>query len=121
MTVKPNMKNKSIETQEKLPEDEDDRELQRKVKESFKRWGRASCYLGLALVVSITLVVPFLYGNPLHRLWNTFGVGLVVVSMGLLLASLYAAANTLNLWLYGANLRKIDRDFASGKSGKWRK
>jgi hypothetical protein len=44
------MKDKSIETQEKLPED--DRELQRKVKDSVKRWGRASCYLGLALIIS---------------------------------------------------------------------
>ena len=114
------MKDKSVETQQKLPEDEEDRETQKEVKENVKKWGRAACYLGLALVVSVGSVVPFLDGNPLHCLWNTFGVGLVVASMGLLLASLYAVATTLNLWLYGANRRKIDRDFASGKSSKWR-
>ncbi len=94
------------------PKNEPD-QTQMEVVGSVRKWGRAACYLGLALVVSVASVVPFLYGNPLHRLWNTFGVGLVVLSMGLLLASLYAAATTLNLWLYGASLRKIDRDFAN--------
>lgn len=88
-------------------------ETQMEAASKFKKWRRAACYLVLALVVSIVSVIPFLYGNPLHRLWGTFGVGLVVVSMGLLLASLYAAATTLNLWLYGTNLKKIDRDFAN--------
>ena len=114
------MKDKSIETQEKLPEDEDDRELQRKVKESVRRWGRAASYLGLALAIVVGSLVPFLPGHSLHRLWDTWGRAVTVISMCIFFSWLYAAATTFNLWLYGANLRKIDRDFASGKSGKWR-
>jgi hypothetical protein len=80
--------------------------------QSVKKWGRATRYLGLGLVASIGSVIPFLYGNPLHHLWNTFGVGLVVVSMGLLIAFLYSVATFLNLRLYGSDLRKVDRKFA---------
>lgn len=120
MRVKVKMKDKSLDTHQKLPEDEDDRELQRKVKESVKRWGRASCYLGLALIISAGSWFLFFPGQALHSLWQTWGRVFAVTSLCILLPWLYAAANTLNLWLYGANLRKIDRDFASGKSGKWR-
>jgi hypothetical protein len=80
--------------------------------QSTRKWSRATLYLGLALAASIGSVVPFLYGNPLHSFWDTFGVGTVAVSMGLLLAFLYAAATTLNLRYYGANLAKTNRSFA---------
>lgn len=114
------MKDKGIETQERLSEDEDDRELQRKVKESVKRWGRASFYLGLALIISAGAWFLFFPGQAFHPLWQTWGRVFAVTSVCILLPWLYAAANTFNLWLYGVNLRKIDRDFASGRSGKWR-
>jgi ABC-type uncharacterized transport system fused permease/ATPase subunit len=85
--------------------------------QSVKKWGRATLYFGLGLIASIGLVIPFLYGNSLHHFWDTFGVGFVVTSMGLLIAFLFSAATTLNLRLYGADLKKIDRDFAR-RSGK---
>jgi hypothetical protein len=72
------------------------------------KWGRSACYLGIALVICVASVVPFLYGEPLHNLWNTFGVGLVVLSLALLLLFLYAAGTTLNSWWYRADLKKID-------------
>ena len=113
------MKNKSIETQEQLQEDEEDREAQREIKQSVEKWGRATCFLGLALVPSAgTWFLFFLPGQTLHSLWQTWGRVLAVISLSILLPLLYAAGITLNLWLYGSSLRKIDRDFASGKQEK---
>jgi hypothetical protein len=115
------MKNKSLQKHETLPEDEEDRQTQREINERVKKWWRATCYLGLALFVSVGSWFFFFPGQALHRLWETVGRALAVISLCIFLPWLYAAATTFNLWLYGANLRKIDRDFASGKAGKWGK
>jgi hypothetical protein len=115
------MKDKSLRTGESLPEDEEDRKLQREVNERVKKWGRATCYLGLALVMSLGSWFFFFPGQALNRLWETWGRALAVTSLCIFLPWLYAAGTTFNLWLYGVNLRKIDRDFASGKTGKWEK
>jgi hypothetical protein len=113
------MKGKNIEKQQKLPIDEDDHETQRQIKENVKKWWRITCYLGLALVVTAGSWFLFFPGQPFHFLWQTWGRLLAVASLCILLPWLYAAATTLNLWLYGANLRRIDEDFASGKGDKW--
>ncbi len=97
------------------------RQMQREINERVKKWGRATCYLGLALVISVGSWFLFFPGQALHRLWETLGRALAVISLCIFLPWLYAAATTFNLWLYGANLRKTDRDFASGKAGKWGK
>ena len=112
------MKGKNLEAQLKLPEDEADCETQREVKGSVKKWGRATCYLGLALIISAGTWFLFFPGQALHPLWQTWGRVLAVTTLCVFLPWLYAAATTLNLWLYGANLRKIDRDFAGGRSSK---
>jgi len=101
-----------MRTQSEMEKDEDDA-TQFEIARSVKKWGRAACFLGLALVVSVGSVVPFLYGHPLHSKWDTFGVGFVVLSMGLLPAFLYASGTTLNLWLYGRSLKKIAKDYAN--------
>lgn len=36
---------------------------------SLKKWGRLTFYLGVALAVSVGLVIPFLNGYPLHSHW----------------------------------------------------
>ena len=109
------MKNKNHETGQRLPEDEEDRQVQREVKQQVNKWGRATCYLGLALVVTSGAWFLFFSGQPLHWLWETWGRILAVTSLCIFLPFLYAAVTTLNLWLYGARLRKIDRDFATGR------
>jgi cation transport ATPase len=114
------MKNKGRETKQKLQEDEEDREMQREIKQSVKKWARATCFLGLAFVISAGAWFLFFPGQALHPLWQTWGRLLAVTTLCLGLPWIYAAATTVNLWLYGADLRKIYRDFASGKSGKWR-
>jgi hypothetical protein len=114
------MKDKSFETQQKLPEDEEDRQTQREVNESVKKWGRATGYLGLALVISVGSWFFFFPGQALHRLWKTWGGVFAVTSLCIFLPLLFAAGTTLNLWLYGSSLRKINRDFANGRHHKWR-
>ena len=115
------MKDESLQTPQRLPEDEDDHQMQREINARLKKWWRATCYLGLALGVSVGSWVFFFPGQALHRFWETFGRAFAVLSLCIFLPWLYSAATTFNLWLYGANLRKIDRDFASGKAGKWGK
>jgi hypothetical protein len=108
------------DTQLRLPADDDDRELQKQVKHSVKKWGRATCFLGLALLLSAGGWSFFFPSRPLHPFWQTWGRAFAVTTLCIGLPWLYAAATTLNLWLYGASLRKIDRDFASGKHWKYR-
>jgi hypothetical protein len=108
----------SIKEQHKLPEDEEDRETRRQVAETVRKWGRATRYLGLALVITTGFWFLFFAGQPLHHLWQTWGRIFAAASLCIFLPFLYAAATTLNMWLYGASLEKIDRDFASGKARK---
>jgi hypothetical protein len=114
------MNNKSPQTHETLPEDEEDRQTQKEINERLKKCARATCYLGLALGISVGIWF-FFPGQALHRFWETWGRALAVTSLCIFLPWLYAAATTFNLWMYGANLRKIDRDFASGRASKWKK
>ena len=114
------MKDNSIAAPEKLPEEED-RETQREVENSLRKWKRATCYLGLALIVSTGFWFLFFPGQALHPLWRTWGRAFAVTSLCIFLPWLYAVGTTLNLWLYGTNLKKIDRDFASGKADKWQR
>jgi hypothetical protein len=119
-TVSLKMKDKNIETLQKLSKDEEGRETQREIKKSVEKWGRATGYLGIALIISAgTWLSLFLPGQALHQLWQTWGRVLAATSLCIFLPWLYAAGMPLNLWLYGASLRKIVRDFASGKSGKY--
>lgn len=103
----------------KLAEDEDDRETQRQIKESVRKWGRATWYLGLALTLSVGAWSLFFAGHSLHRLWQTWGRVLAVTSGCIFFPLLYAAGTTFNLWWYGRSLRKITRDFARGEWSKW--
>ena len=114
------MKGEIHDFQLRLPPEDDDRELQTQVKQRVKSWGRATCYLGLAVMLTAGAWSFFFPGRPLHPLWQTWGRALAVTFLCVFLPWLYAAGTTFNLWLYGANLRKIDRDFASGNSGKYR-
>lgn len=109
------VKNNNHETGQRLPEDEGDRQLQREVNQKANKWGRVTGYLGLALVITGGTWFFFFPGQPLHRLWETWGRVLAVTFLCILLPLVYAAATTVNLWYYRAQLRKIDRDFATGR------
>jgi hypothetical protein len=62
--------------------------------------------------------MPFFEGWPLHRFWTSFGRIFAVLSLIFFFPCLYSAATVLNLSLYGANLRKIDRQFAGGTGNR---
>jgi hypothetical protein len=91
-----------------------DRETQTQIAAEVRRWRRRAGYLGVGLIVSVLLWSPFFDGAPLHRLWSSFGRIFAVLSLIFFLPFLYSAATMLNLWYYGASLRRIDRKFATG-------
>ena len=89
--------------------------MQREVNQKANKWGRVTGYLGLVLVIT---------GGTWFFLFSRPAVAPAVGDMGqstgrdllcILLPLVYAAATTVNLWYYRAELRKIDRDFATGR------
>jgi hypothetical protein len=80
--------------------DNDNGEVLREAYSQMKRWGQATIILGVALVVSVTMVIPFLDGHPLHEHFGTIGKYLIYLSMGLLPALVGCAALTYNFWSY---------------------
>ena len=78
------------------------------------KWKRRTIGLGIALVVSAALVVPFLDNHFLHAY---FGQGryLIYVSCGLLSLFVGSAALTYNFWSYLRSLRAKDHSTGSDK------
>jgi hypothetical protein len=76
------------------------------VEQRLQKWKRGTVSSGIALLVSMGLVVPFLAGHSLHKYW-TAGRFLVYLSMCLLTAFTYAAATTYNFWFYLKAMKKI--------------
>ena len=79
------------------------------VSESGKR---RAIWLGIALLGSVAAVVPFLYGYPLHNQWDSVGKKLLLLSMCLLPACVYAVGIAFSFWLYLRNIKKIHREFS---------
>jgi len=75
--------------------------------QQLRKWKCGAVWLGLALVVSVGLVVPFSAGHSLHRYAGGVGKFLVYLSMCLLSVFIYAAATTYNLWSYRRAMKKI--------------
>ena len=98
----------------KSEDEQSDEELQAPIAEEVRRWRKRTIYLGLGLIVSVLLWTPFFDGAPLHRYWTSFGRIFAVLSLIFFLPCLYSAATLFNLWYYGASLRRIDRQFATG-------
>jgi hypothetical protein len=61
------MKDKNLEEQIVLPEGEEDRKTQKEIKDSVKKWGRVSCYLGLASIMSAAAWFLFFPGQAFHH------------------------------------------------------
>ena len=98
-----------------------DREEQAQIAEEVRRWRRRAAYLSVGLIVSVLLWTPFFHGGPLHHYWTSFGRIFAVLSLIFFLPCLYSAATMVNLWYYGASLRRIDRQFATGSRNKRRR
>ena len=72
-----------------------------------RTWKRRATFLGLALIASICLVIPFLEGHALHAYFGSAGKAFLVISMILLSSFLYAAGTAYNLRTYHPGLRRI--------------
>jgi hypothetical protein len=73
----------------------------------LRKWKRGTAWLGIALIVSVGLIVPFSAGHSLHQHAGGVGKFLVYLSMCLLSVFMYAGATTYNLWSYRNAMRKI--------------
>ncbi len=109
--------NTKMNREEAAEEEREDRELEGRIEARLRRWKLGTIWLGVALSISVGSVVPFLYGYPLHGLWDAVGKKLLVLSMCLLPVFMYAAATTFNFWLYLRDIKKIHREFRPTGSG----
>lgn len=91
-------------------------ESQAQAKARLARWRRSACYLGVALALNIGALSPFLFTNSFNSVRDTVGRGLVMLSMALLIAFLYAAATSVNIWYSNLQLKKIDSISRTGRT-----
>jgi hypothetical protein len=85
-----------------------DDEYFRKWEAYLRIWKRRTIGLGIALILSIVSVVPFLDGHFLHRYFEQ-GRYLIYLSCGLLTLFVGASGLTYNFWSYCRSLRAKDK------------
>jgi len=73
---------------------------------ALSTWKRRMATMGIALVVSVAIVVPFLAGHSLHEHWDTIGKYLIYLPAFLLSLFMGSAALTYNFWTYCRRLEK---------------
>jgi hypothetical protein len=78
--------------------DEEMGEVRQYAKERIGLWRRRSLYSTVALLASFACVYPFLYGNLLHKYWDSFGKYLILVSMTLLVVFVYCTGLYWSAW-----------------------
>jgi hypothetical protein len=81
---------------------------QQAAKQLLGQWKKRALYASIAFFLSCAAVSPFLYGQPLHSHWESFGKYLVLLSMALLLPFVYCVTMTFIEWNYLRNLGKIE-------------
>jgi hypothetical protein len=77
------------------------------ITQRLRKWKRGTACLGIALAASVGSVVPFSKGHSLHEYSPSVGKVLVILSMCLLSAFMYAAGTTYNFWWYRRSMKKI--------------
>jgi len=90
-----------------------DAEQEARLERRLRRWKRGKMSLGIALAASCGAVIPFLCRYPLHDRWDAIGKRILLLTMGLFLAFMYAAGTTYTFWSYLRAIKKIHRRFAS--------
>lgn len=73
-----------------------------------KRWRRRTGWVFLWFAVSCGFVVLISDLGPFHAAWKAFGLGTVVVCLGLLLVLTYCGAMWWSLWFA---LRDLERTY----------
>lgn len=79
-----------------------------------QKWKRRTIGLGIALILSITSVIPFLDGHLLHRYFQQ-GRYLIYLACALLSPFVGSAALTYNFWSYRRNLRAKGRSIRASQ------
>lgn len=110
MSVK-HTKSRALIREEALQEARLDEEQDARAGTRLRTWFRATVSLGIALTLSILLLIPFLAGHSLHDHWEAFGKKILILSGVLLVSFFYAAGTTYNSWDYRRNVKEIHRRF----------
>lgn len=87
--------------------EEDVAEVRKVAKTRIKVWRRRAFYSIVALLLNCAAVYPFLEGHPYHYYWESFGKYLILLSMALLVVSVYCVALFWSAW-------QALRDFETG-------
>jgi len=69
-------------------------------------WRQRAIVLGIALILNIASIVPFLQDHFLHAYADKFGKYLIYLSMCLLPVFAFCAWQTCSFWLYLRDLKK---------------
>jgi hypothetical protein len=87
--------------------EEDVAEVRKVAKTRIKVCQRRAFYSIVALLLNCAVVYPFLEGHQYHNYWESFGKYLVLLSMALLVVSVYCVALFWSAW-------QALRDFENG-------
>jgi hypothetical protein len=74
------------------------------------RWQRRAIIFGIALLLNVASIVPFLQDHSLHAHFYSIGRPLLLLSGCLLTAFAFSAAQAYNFWIYLRDLKKAYRN-----------
>jgi cation transport ATPase len=88
-------------------------DLDRNVKEweaCFRKWKRRTVVSGIALIISVALVIPFLAGHSLHKYWE-HGKYLIWVAVIALTVFAATAGTAFSFWQAWRSIRSEVADY----------
>ena len=97
----------NVEPQEKW-DAEEAADFERHVAAQLRKTTKAAAFAGMALLVNILGIIPFLYGHRLHRYFETIGKYLVLVATALFLWFVFKIGA---IWASWQSARETRREF----------
>jgi membrane protease YdiL (CAAX protease family) len=79
----------------------------------FRKWQRRTVVLGIALIASVAVVVPFLAGHSLHEYWDQ-GKYLIWVAWVVLSLFAISAGTAYSFWQGWRSIRSEVADYYNG-------
>lgn len=101
----------NVEPQEKWDAEEIE-DFETHVAAILKRTKKDATYAGMALLINILGIIPFLKGHSLHRYWETIGKYLDLTAMALLL---WFVIKVGFIWSAWQSARETRREFGDPK------
>ena len=90
--------------------------LEVEIKRKLRVWRYATTLSGIATVLSVLAVVPFLSGQRLHIYWDSAGRYMVRLPVLFFLAFAYAAGTAYNLRTYLRDIQAINKEVPDSQS-----